>query len=472
MTYDLITTMRILLLTPGTGSFYCGTCLRDNALAMALRRLGHDAFMVPMYLPPTLDEESAAENSPIVFGGVNVYLQQVSGLFRKTPRWIDRMFDSPWVLQAAAKRAGMTKASELGEMTLSMLRGEDGNQAKELDNLAEWLASDGKADVIILSNALLIGLARRIKQKTGALVVCTLQGEDTFLDSLNPPYDKRSWDTLIERSPDIDVFIAVSHYHASIMTRRMCLPQEKVHVVYNGIALEGYRAEGSGVEGRGSGQDTIDTTKSSSNDNLSRIPEPGPRIPARRPPTPDPHPTIGYLARMYAPKGLETLVNAYIQLRKKGTVPQAKLKIAGAQTEGDLSYVASLTEKLTAAGLAQDVYFFPNIDHKEKVAFLKSLSVFSVPATYGESFGLYVIEALAAGVPVVQPRHAVFPELLAETGGGILCEPDDPTALADAIEGLLLDPEKARALGMSGQQTVFEKFSADAMARNVARIVA
>ncbi len=431
---------RILLLTPGTGSFYCGTCIRDNALAVALRRLGHDAMMVPMYLPPTLDEESAAENSPLFFGGVNAYLQQVSGFFRKTPRWFDRLLDSPGLLKMAGKRAGMTKASELGDMTLSMLRGEDGNQAKELDNLMEWLSSDdGKADVIILSNALLMGLARRIKRETKALVACTLQGEDTFIDALKAPYNQQSWDTLTERASDVDVFIPVSQYHADIMTKRMHLPKEKVHVVYNGISIEGYQ----------------DKAKSFDDVFVEYFG----------------CPTIGYLARMYPPKGLGTLVDAYIYLRKKATVPNLKLKIAGSQTAGDVSYVATLTKKLAAEGLAQDVSFFPNIDHKEKVAFLKSLSVFSVPATYGESFGLYVIEALAAGVPVVQPRHAVFPELLAKTGGGVLCEPDNPAALADAIEGLLRDPEKAKALGAEGRQTVLEKFSADAMARNVARII-
>ena len=117
--------MRIILLTPGTGSFYCGTCMRDNALALALRSQGHDALMVPLYLPPTLDEASSAENAPLFYGGINVYLQQKAGLFRKTPRWVDRLFDAPALLQGAARRAGMTQAHELGDLTLSMLRGED-----------------------------------------------------------------------------------------------------------------------------------------------------------------------------------------------------------------------------------------------------------------------------------------------------------------------------------------------------------
>lgn len=423
--------MRIVLLTPGTGSFYCGTCMRDNALAVALRRLGHDALMVPMYLPPALDEASAADGAPLFFGGINVYLQQKSALFRKTPRWVDKLLDSPGALAGAAKRAGMTEARDLGDLTLSMLRGEDGNQGKELDRLVEWLAGDGKADVVILSNALLMGLARRIKRETGATVACTLHGEDTFLDALPEPDRTACWDTLADRARDVDHYIAVSRYHADLMTRRARLDAGRVHVVYNGIDLTGYGP--------------------------ASLSEP---------------PVIGYLARMCPPKGLHTLIDAFILLRQGGKVPGARLRVAGAQTAGDVTYVAEQRAKLAAAGLTGDVEFLPNISRDEKIGFLRGLSALSVPATYGESFGLYVVESLAAGVPVVQPRHAVFPELLAETGGGILCEPNDPRSLADALAGLLAAPERARELGEEGRRAVNARFGVDTMARNVEAVFA
>jgi glycosyltransferase involved in cell wall biosynthesis len=405
--------------------------MRDNALAIALRRLGHDALMVPLYLPPTLDEASAAENAPLFYGGINVYLQQQVPLFRHTPRWLDQLFDAPTLLKGAGKRAGMTQAKDLGPMTLSMLRGEDGEQAKELDRLVEWLAGDGRADVVLLSNALLMGLGRRIRRETGARVFCTLQGEDTFLDSLPEPHRTESWKTIAARAADFDGFIAVSRYHADLMVRRASLDPQKVHVVYNGIALDGY-----------------------------------PETPLV-PPQP---PAVGYLARMCPPKGLTTLVDAFLRLRARGTVPDVTLRIAGAQTDGDIAYVAGLRRTLDAAGLADAVTFFPNLDRDAKIAFLRSLSVFSVPATYGESFGLYLLEALAAGVPVVQPRHAVFPELLARTDGGVLCDPDDPTALATALESVLLDPQRARALGEAGRATIRREFTTDSMARGVASL--
>jgi glycosyltransferase involved in cell wall biosynthesis len=422
--------LRIIYLTSGTGSFYCGTCMRDNALVVALRKRGHDALLVPMYLPLTLDEASAAENAPLFFGGINVYLQQKSALFRKTPRWIDKLFDSPRALQGAAKRAGMTQARDLGDLTLSMMRGEEGNQAKELDRLVEWLKEE-KPDVVCLSNALFMGFARRIKRETGALVACTLQGEDGFLDALLEPDRTASWETLAERAKDVDTFIAVSKYHANLMAQRAQLPPERVHVVYNGILLDGY----------------------------------GPRPT----PLPDP-PVLGYLARMHHAKGLETLVEAFILLCQRDRIKNLQLRVAGAQVGNDGAFVDKLKARLTEAGVSDRATFHPNIDRDEKIAFLQSLSVLSVPATYGESFGLYVIEALAAGVPVVQPRHAVFPELLAETGGGVLCEPDNPASLAEAIENLLSDPEAARTLGEEGRRNVFARFNVDEMARNVTRV--
>ena len=421
--------MRLVYLTTGTGSFYCGSCMRDNALVVALRKRGHDALLVPMYLPLTLDEASAAQNAPLFYGGINSYLQQISPLFRKTPRWLDKLFDSPAALARAGKRAGMTKASELGSMTLSMLQGEEGNQKKELERLVEWLALE-KPDWVILSNALLLGMGRQIKAKTGAKVACTLQGEDGFLDALGAPYRQRCWDTIAERAAELDALIAVSRYHADVMTQRARLPQDKLHVVYNGIDLTGYPSQ----------------------------------------PTPPSTPTIGYLARMCATKGLGTLIEAFLLLGKRN--PDVRLKVIGSQVGYDATYVAELTAKLAAAGLAERVSWHPNVSREEKIAHLKSLSVLSVPATYGESFGLYIIEALAAGVPVVQPRHGAFPELLAQTGGGVLCDPDNPAALATALEALLADPQAAAARGAEGQQNVFARFSVEAMAQGVERVLA
>lgn len=418
--------MRIIQLTPGTGSFYCGSCMRDNTLVRGLRELGHDALMVPLYLDPTLDEPSTAEGAPLLFGGINVYLQSKIPLFRKTPAWLDRFFDAPGLLRAAAKRSGMTSPRELGELTIASLEGESGPQVKELDRVVEWLTESAPPHVVILSNALLLGMARRIKERLNVPIMCSLQGEDAFMDTFPEPYRTRSWDLLSERSRDVDALVAASHYYGEVMTRRARLEPEKVHVIPNGILLDGY-------------------------------------VPSPKPPT---EPTIGYLARMIPGKGLVTIVDAFIALRDRGKVP-AKLRIAGSMLDSDVPLVKRLKAKLESNKLADQVEWLPNVTREEKIRFLQSLTCFSVPATYGEAFGLYIIEALAAGIPVVQPRHAAFPELIESTGGGILCEPDDPQALAIAMEGLLLDPQRARSLGLAGRKAVEEGYSMQAMARNV-----
>jgi len=429
--------------TPGAGAMYCGGCLRDNALVAALRKLGHQVTMVPLYLPLTLDEADQSAGMPVFFGGLNVYLQQKSALFRGAPGWLHDLFDSPALLKWAAGKAAKTRAADVGELTLSMVRGEAGNQARELEELLAWLKTQPPPNVLCLSNVLLVGMARRLKAELRAPVTCALQGEDTFLDALAETHRAACWQTLAERAKEVDLFLAPSRYFGDLMTKRLGLPAEKVRVVPNGINLEGYADEGRAAKSE------VRSPKSEAQ---------GARVPA-----------LGYFARMCPEKGLDTLVEAYIRLRQRGRVGDLKLRVGGSCGSADTPFVHSLRQRLRASGLLGDVEFHPNVDRAGKLTLLRSLAVFSVPAHYGEAFGLYVIEAMATGVPVVQPRVAAFPELIEATGGGVLCVPDDPQALAEAIEGLLVDPARAQALGETGRRAVLERFSAEAMARAVAQ---
>jgi glycosyltransferase involved in cell wall biosynthesis len=430
--------MNIVQLTPGAGAMFCGNCLRDNVFVKTVRGLGHQVLMVPLYLPLTLDEPDQTANTPIFFSGISVYLRQKSGLFRYAPSWIDDVFASPRLLRWAAGRAAKTRAADLGDLTMSMLQGELGNQARDLELLLNWLKSQPRPDVICLSNALLIGMVRALKQELGAPVVCTLQGEDSFLDGLPEPHRSACWGTLSERAKEVDLFIAPSHYFANRMRDRLGLPGERVRVVYNGINLEGYET----------GSETPGLMAAQSPDNIT-----GPAAPI-----------LGFFARMCREKGLHTLVESFIQVRQKGRIPNLRLHIGGSCGPADQPLVDSLREKLRAAGLDGDTAFFPNLERASKIAFLRSLSVFSVPAGYGEAFGLYIIEALAAGVPVVQPNTAAFPELVEVTRGGVICD-GTAAGLAASIEGLLLDAARAQALGDAGRRSVFERFSAESMTR-------
>jgi len=415
---------------------FCGGCLHDNALVTALRQLGHDAVMLPLYLPPTLDETDQSAGNPIFFGGISVYLEQKFPLFRHAPHWLRHVLASRSLLKWAAGRAAKTRAEEAGDLALSMLRGEAGHQARELDDLTGWLKAHHRPHVVCLSNGLLAGLARRLRQELGVPVVCLLQGEDMFLDGLPASHRGAAWQTLAERASDIACFIAPSRYYARHMAERLTLPTDRVRVVANGINLAGYGERRSAEQG------------------------------ARN----DGTPVLGYFARMCPEKGLDALVEAYLQLRKRPGLEKARLRVGGSCGPADEPFVEQQRAKLAAAGMTGEAEFFPNVDRAGKVRFLQSLSVLSVPALYGEAFGLYVLEALAAGVPVVQPRHAGFPELIEATGGGLLCEPGDPKALADTLALLLLNPARAAELGKRGQQAVREKFSAECMARNIVRV--
>jgi glycosyltransferase involved in cell wall biosynthesis len=420
--------MRLVHLTAGTGSFFCGTCLRDHALVKALRRLHHDALMVPMYLPLVLDDSGSSEGTPLFFGGINVYLQQKSAFFRRTPHWFDKLFDSPTLLRQAGKRAGMTDPRELGEMTLSMIKGEHGYQVKELAKLVRWLIEENP-DVVCLSNSLLIGLARRIREDLRKPIICSLQGEDAFLDSLPEPYRERCWQLVQERATDVNRFVAPSHYYCTLMQARLRLDADKTAVIYNGIDLDGF-------------------------------------APADAPPK---FPTVGFLARMCREKGLDTLVEAFMELASR--VPGARLKVGGTQIDADRSFVNNLKSRLEQAGIANAVEFRPNLTHSEKQQFLRELTVLSVPTRSGEAFGLFVVEALASGVPVVQPNNGAFPELIELTGGGVLHAPGDASSLADALERLLRDPAHAAQLGLQGREIVGAHFTSDAMAGNFDKLL-
>jgi glycosyltransferase involved in cell wall biosynthesis len=409
---------------------YCGNCFRDNLLVHALRKEAHSVLMVPLYLPMTLEEQDESVGTPIFFGGINVYLQQKSGVFKHLPKQLHQWLSSPQVLKWASGRAAKTRAEDVGELTISMMRGEEGQQATELENLVAWLKTQEPPDIVCLSNALLIGMVRRMRRDLKTRVVCMLQGEDSFLDSLPDDVRERAWNLLAERARDVDLFIAPSKYYGNLMQQRLRLPSAKMRVVYNGINLEGF-------------------------------------APAEQPPSP---PVIGYFARMCREKGLDILIEAYMILRQRNKIPGLRLKVGGGCGPADESFVTELEDKLEEAGFLPEAEFRPNLSRQAKQEFLRSMSVFSVPALYGEAFGLYLLEAWASGLPVVQPRHAAFPELIEATGGGAICEPGNPAALADALESLLLDEPKVRRLGEAGRQAVLRDLNMTGMAKSVLQV--
>jgi glycosyltransferase involved in cell wall biosynthesis len=426
--------LKIVFLTAGTGSYYCGACMRDNALARELHRSGHEVTIAPLYLPLMLDEATLAgsENVPVFFGGINVFLQQKLPLFRWTPAFFDRLLNSAGLLRWAARHSHMTSARTHGEMALEMLNVNSSRLGKELEKLLSWLQYTEKPDVICLSNALLAGFAAPLRRRLGAPVVTFFQGEDSFLDSLPEPYRSRCWTALATCLPDSDRLLAPSRYYADLMRRRLRLNAIPVDVIANGILLDGYTVA---------------------------------------PPAPPPA-AIGYFARLIREKGLELLVDAFLLLAREHGDTTTRLRIAGAATAGDEVLIAELKRRLASAGLDARVDWSPNVSREQKIDFLRSLTLFSVPATYEEAFGLYVIEAMACGVPVVQPASAAFPEIIATTGGGVCVPPRDARALALAWHELLADPARRQALGQAGRAGVEKHYSAATMSDQFRRTVA
>lgn len=416
--------MRIVELIPGTGTFLCGSCLRDTTLARALRRRDHDVDVVPLYLPLAQETPDADGRGHVRMGGINVFLRHSSSLFRHVPRAWTGWLDANPLLRFGARRGEMTDPHDLGPITVSMLEGSDGKIEAEVTALATALASGPRPDVVILSNALLIGTARALRERLEVPVVCTLQGEAPFLDALPEPHRARAWERLREHAADVTRFVAVSHDYGTTMRKRLGLGTDRVRVAWNGIDV----------------------------DDLS---------PADAPPA---APTIGYLARLCPEKGLDTLIEAFLRIDAPADL---RLRVAGVELAADRPFVRECRRRVEEAGRADRVEFLPNVSREQKVALLRSLSVLSVPATYGESFGLYLLEAWACGVPVVQPRHGAFPELLDDTGGGRLCAPDDPEDLAAALSSLLGDETARVSHGAAGRAAVVDRFTSDAMAARV-----
>ncbi|MEI6674999.1 MAG: glycosyltransferase family 4 protein [Verrucomicrobiota bacterium] len=389
--------LNIVFLTPGTGGWYCGACMRDNALAKALHAAGHEVSLLPMYLPLQLDEEmlESPRAMPVFFGGINIYLQQKFALFRHTPAWLDKLLNHPRLLRKAAGHSHMTSARDHGELTLAMLRMGDSSLDKELDKLCAWLEQE-RPDILCLSTALQAGMIRELKRRLGGVkVICCFQGEDTFLDSLPAPYRNACWRNLAARVRDADRLISPSAFYADLMQRRLGPAALTIEVMANGINLDGY---------------------------APLLSKPGP-------------PVIGFLARMCREKGLDIMVEAFIYLRMVLGHPDARLHLAGAATADNQPLIESLQQRLAAVGLTDQVQWQTNISRAAKIAMLRSLSLFSVPVTYPEAFGLYVIEAMAAGVPVVQPATAAFPEIVARAGVGVLVSPGGAARLEDSRLG-------------------------------------
>jgi glycosyltransferase involved in cell wall biosynthesis len=434
--------MKVVHLSAGAGPMYCGSCLHSNTLAAALGKLGVDLLLVPLYTPLRTDEENVSDDR-LAMGGINVYLQHRWSLLGRLPRFLQRLLDRPALVRWAARRGAQTRPERLGPLTVSVLRGHEGRVRKEVEKLSAWLAADVRPDVVHLSNVMLAGLAPALRARLSVPIVCTLSGEDSFLEKLPPPHGAEARAVLRQRAAELDALIAMNGYYARFMADYLAVPAERIHVIPPGLLLDGHRKPAFPLP-----------------------PGEGPRVRAAEGAPPSAFPkTIGFLGRICPDKGLHLLVEALRLLAADPSVPPFRVRAAGYLEPADRPYLSGLLARLAGCGLADRFEYLGELDRPAKIAFLQSLDVMTAPSVYPESKGLPVLEAWANGVPVVLPAHGAFPEMVEDTGGGLLFEPQNVPALAAALARMLREDQLAADCGRRAQQAVHERYSAERMAR-------
>ena len=414
--------MRITSITAGASGMYCGSCIRDNALAAALTRRGHEVTLLPLYTPTRTDEENVSQKR-VFFSGISVYLEEYVSLFRWTPWLLDRLWESPWLLRLVSGRM-KTDPGQLGGLTVSMLEGTHGHQRKEFDKLVHWLRDQPRPDVIDISNSMLIGIAEPLKEALGCPVNCTLQGENIFLSHLPEPYRSRAVGLIREQVAHVDSFVAVSDYYAGCMSRYLEIPGAKMHVVPLGVDVDRFRPADDA---------------------------PGGPL------------TIGYFGRIAPEKGIHRLCDAYRVLRARGELDGCRVELAGWLGPEHADYWRTIEGGNAGREFAADIHYRGELELGDKVAFMQGLDLFVVPAEYDDPKGLSLIEAMACGVPVVAPRRGTYTELVERTGGGVLVEPEDDAALEQALAALAADPERRAELGRRAAEGVRARYSTDEM---------
>ena len=416
--------MRVLSITAGAAGMYCGSCLRDNALAAELLKQGHDVLLVPIYTPTLTDEANVSQHR-VFFGGISVYLEQHVPLFRHTPKLFDRLWDSEAALNMVARRSIAVDPQSLAKLTISMLKGEDGHQRKEMGNLIDWLRNESRFDVVNLPNSLLIALAAPIKRELNIPIFCTLQGEDLFIDGLGEPHRSEALDLIRSNVEVVDGFLAVSEFYAKRMCRELGIPDNKMHVVPLGITFDGFEKKQRVIS-----SDFV----------------------------------VGYFARVAPEKGLHVLCEAYRLLRQRTTGRRMRLEAAGYLAPEHREYLAGIERQMKDWGLSDEFHYRGVLDRQSKLTFLKGLDVMSVPATYDEPKGMSLLEAMASGIPVVQPRRGSFTEIIERTGGGLLVDAD-AESLALGLLSLIESPSLAAELSEKAYAGVRQHYGVSNMAR-------
>ncbi len=421
----------VYLITGSGGSFYCGNCYRDMIYLRAIRKVkGIQATAIPLYLPPEDKNTESGLDNNVFFGAISMYIREKVPFMKNMPVFMDKIFDSAPMLRMAAKRAGTTRTEGLEDMTLNMIRGENAFPEKELQRLADHLCKDGKPDIIHLSNALIIGLARQLKKKLNVSIVCSLLNEDDWINEMSEPYQSNAWKLISKEAGNVDVFLTPSQYYKDFFISKTGISGDNVKVVPLGF-------------------DPVELLNVKKRENW---------------------PAIGYFCRINSHNGFDKLVDAFIMAKSVNALPGLTLHVSGGFTGDDKPYISEQIRKIKAAGLKSFVKIYPEFHGNSKQDFFSNIDVMSVPVRKYDGYGLYILEANAAGVPVVQPATGAFPEIIARTGGGITYNPDDIKELSASLVKVLNDKNLMLKLGTDGKENVLKHLSLDRMSEELSKV--
>jgi len=391
----------------------------------AIRKVkGTDATAIPLYLPPDETNIETGLDNNVFFGAISMYLREKVPFFRNMPLFLEKLVDSAPMLKMAANRAGTTRTEGLEDMTLNMIKGENAFPEKELQRLIKYLIKDGKPDIIHLSNALIIGLARQLKERLNVKIVCSLLNEDDWIDEMVEPYQSRAWKLISQEAVNVDAFITPSNYYKELFIKKTGIKSDNFNVIPLAIDA-GHLAN-------------VQQTNHA--------------------------PALGYFCRISSQNGFDKLIDAFINLKSKNKLPGLTLHITGGFTGDDKPFIKEQIKKIKEHGLLNYIRRYSEFQGESKQEFFSNIDIMSVPVRKYDGYGLYILEANAAGIPVIQPATGAFPEIIEKTMGGVTYSPDTVEGLSDALLKLFNDNDLRKQLGESGKEKVSKELSLEKMA--------
>ncbi|HUX57644.1 MAG TPA: glycosyltransferase family 4 protein [Bacteroidales bacterium] len=421
----------VYLITGSGGSFYCGNCYRDMIYLRAIRKVsGISATAIPLYLPPEETSSEKGLDTHVFFGAISMYLREKVPFLRNMPVFFDKLLDSAPMLKMAARRAGTTRTEGLEEMTLNMIKGENAFPEKELQRLVNYLTKEGNPDIIHLSNALIIGLAHQLKKKLDVKIVCSLLNEDDWIDEMAEPYQSNAWKLISQEIDNVDVFITPSNYYKELFISKTGVSGDNFYVIPLGF-------------------------------------DPGTLANVQKK---DNYPSLGYFCRISSQNGFDKLVDAFIELKLQNSLPGLTLHVSGGYTGDDKPFIAEQIKKIKEHGLKSFIRIYPEFRGNSKEEFFSNVDIVSVPVRKHDGYGLYLLEANAAGVAVVQPATGAFPEIIEKTKGGITYSPDTVSELATSLLKLFKDNNYRAKLGENGREKVLKELSIDKMSDSLSQV--